>query len=151
MFDPPPHEKIKLIKNSKTLSSPAPVPLDPRVERPNNKLYNTNGSDHTHRPEVHAHRLSHFVKTLLLRVSVYRDCVLTMYCIEEVSQVYTQVSQVSQAPPGCDWCGRWNDQVLKPGGNRYGGVTWSLGGSVCSWCLLMFPNIFTTYFYVFSM
>ena len=39
MFDPPPHEKIKLIKNSKTLSSPAPVPLDPRVgwPWPNNK------------------------------------------------------------------------------------------------------------------
>ena len=38
-------------------------------------------------------------------VSVYRDCVLTVYCIQEVSQVYTevsQVSQVSQAPPGCD-------------------------------------------------
>ena len=70
---------IKLIKNSKTLSSPAPVQLDPRVERPNNKLYNTNGSNHTHRPEVHAHRLSLREDSPASCLRVHRlcpDCVL---------------------------------------------------------------------------
>ena len=95
----PPHEKIKLIKNVKTLSSPGPWPLDPRVgwPWPNNKRLRSHSPGH--RPTLSVREDS-----LLLRVSVYRHglCTLCPRCTPRYTEVH----------PGTPRCPRWGHDYV---------------------------------------